>query len=49
MRTFAITPDGTEIVFDRLRENSDIVLSTSQPDHRNHNVCPLISLRQPSI
>ncbi len=26
MRTFDITPDGTEIVFDRLRENSDIVL-----------------------
>jgi Tol biopolymer transport system component/tRNA A-37 threonylcarbamoyl transferase component Bud32 len=26
MRTFDITPDGTQIVFDRLRENSDIVL-----------------------
>ena len=26
MRTFDITPDGKEIVFDRLRENSDIVL-----------------------
>lgn len=26
MRTFAITPDGKQIVFDRLRENSDIVL-----------------------
>jgi serine/threonine protein kinase/Tol biopolymer transport system component len=26
MRTFDITPDGTRIVFDRLRENSDIVL-----------------------
>jgi tricorn protease-like protein len=24
--TFDITPDGKEIVFDRLRENSDIVL-----------------------
>jgi Tol biopolymer transport system component len=26
MRTFDITPDGTQIVFDRLRKNSDIVL-----------------------
>jgi Tol biopolymer transport system component len=26
MRTFDITPDGTQIVFDRLQENSDIVL-----------------------
>jgi Tol biopolymer transport system component/predicted Ser/Thr protein kinase len=26
MRTFDITPDGKEIVFDRLRDNSDIVL-----------------------
>jgi Tol biopolymer transport system component len=26
MRTFDITPDGRHIVFDRLRENSDIVL-----------------------
>ena len=26
MRTFDITPDGREIVFDRLRENSDVVL-----------------------
>ena len=26
MRTFDVTPDGTHIVFDRLRENSDIVL-----------------------
>jgi Tol biopolymer transport system component len=26
MRTFDITPDGRQIVFDRLRENSDIVL-----------------------
>jgi Tol biopolymer transport system component len=26
MRTFDITPDGQHIVFDRLRENSDIVL-----------------------
>jgi hypothetical protein len=25
-RTFDITPDGKQIVFDRLRENSDIVL-----------------------
>jgi hypothetical protein len=26
MRTFDITADGIQIVFDRLRENSDIVL-----------------------
>ena len=26
MRTFDITPDGKQIVFDRMRENSDIVL-----------------------
>jgi hypothetical protein len=26
MRTFDVTPDGKQIVFDRLRENSDIVL-----------------------
>jgi Tol biopolymer transport system component len=26
MRTFDITPDGTRIVFDRLRDNADIVL-----------------------
>jgi hypothetical protein len=26
MRTFDVTPDGKRIVFDRLRENSDIVL-----------------------
>jgi hypothetical protein len=26
MRTFDITSAGTQIVFDRLRENSDIVL-----------------------
>ena len=26
VRTFDITPDGKQIVFDRLRENSDIVL-----------------------
>jgi hypothetical protein len=25
-RTFDVTPDGKQIVFDRLRENSDIVL-----------------------
>ena len=27
MRTFDITPDGKQTVFDRLRENSDIVLN----------------------
>jgi Tol biopolymer transport system component len=26
LQTFDITPDGKEIVFDRIRENSDIVL-----------------------
>jgi Tol biopolymer transport system component len=26
MRTFDVTPDGKQIVFDRLRDNSDIVL-----------------------
>jgi hypothetical protein len=26
IRTFDITPDGKQIVFDRLRDNSDIVL-----------------------
>ena len=26
MRTFDIAPDGSRIVFDRLRENSDILL-----------------------
>jgi hypothetical protein len=26
MRTFDITPDGKHIVFDRIRDNSDIVL-----------------------
>jgi hypothetical protein len=26
MGTFDITPDGKQIVFDRLRDNSDIVL-----------------------
>jgi Tol biopolymer transport system component len=26
MQTFDITPDGKQIVFDRLRENSDVVL-----------------------
>ena len=25
-RTFDITPDGTQIIFDRLKDNSDIVL-----------------------
>lgn len=31
MRTFDITPDGKQIVFDRLRENSDIVLIDLKP------------------
>jgi len=26
MNTFDITPDGKKIIFDRLRENSDLVL-----------------------
>jgi hypothetical protein len=26
MRSFDITPDGSRLVFDRLRENSDILL-----------------------
>jgi Tol biopolymer transport system component len=26
IRTFDVTPDGTQIVFDRIRENSDVVL-----------------------
>ena len=26
IRTFDITPDGTQIVFDRLRDHADIVL-----------------------
>ena len=26
MRTFDLTPDGREIVFDRQRQNSDLVL-----------------------
>ena len=26
MRTFDVSPDGKQIVFDRLRDNSDIVL-----------------------
>ena len=26
LRTFDVTPDGTSLVFDRTRENSDIVL-----------------------
>ncbi len=32
MRTFDITPDGKRIVFDRLREDSDIVLIELDPD-----------------
>ncbi len=32
MRTFDITPDGKHIVFDRLRENSDIVLIELDPE-----------------
>ena len=31
MRTFDVTPDGKRIVFDRLRENSDIVLIELEP------------------
>src|SRR5262249_25297335 len=31
MRTFDVTPDGKEIVFDRLRENGDIVLIERKP------------------
>jgi len=31
MRTFDVTPDGKHIVFDRLRDNSDIVLIDRQP------------------
>jgi len=34
MRTFDITPDGKQIVFDRLRENSDVVL-IDLPEHKN--------------
>jgi Tol biopolymer transport system component len=30
MRTFDITPDGKQIVFDRLRENSGVVLIETQ-------------------
>jgi hypothetical protein len=30
MRTFDITPDGKQIVFDRLRENSAVVLIDRQ-------------------
>jgi Tol biopolymer transport system component len=32
MRTFDVTPDGKRIVFDRLSENSDIVLIELEPD-----------------
>jgi len=31
MRTFDVTPDGSRIVFDRIRENSDIVLIELEP------------------
>ena len=31
MRTFDVTPDGKRIVFDRLRDNSDIVLIDIPP------------------
>ena len=31
MRTFDITPDGKRIVFDRLSEDSDIVLIELKP------------------
>ncbi len=31
MRTFDITPDGKQIVFDRLRENTDVVLIDLMP------------------
>jgi hypothetical protein len=30
MRTFDVTPDGKQIVFDRLRENSAVVLIDRQ-------------------
>lgn len=30
MRTFDITPDGKHIIFDRLRENSGVVLIETQ-------------------
>ena len=30
MRTFDVTPDGKQIVFDRLRDNSDIVMIERQ-------------------
>jgi hypothetical protein len=30
MRTFDVTPDGKRIVFDRLRDNSDIVVIDRQ-------------------
>ena len=29
MRSFDISPDGKQILFDRMRENSDIVLMVS--------------------
>jgi len=31
MRTFDVTPDGSRIVFDLIRENSDIVLIELEP------------------
>jgi len=34
MRTFDITPDGKHIVFDRLRDNSDIVLIDLLPHNQ---------------
>jgi hypothetical protein len=34
MRTFDVTPDGAEIVFDRLRRSSDLVLIDFDADLR---------------
>jgi len=33
-RTFDITPDGTRIVFDRLRENSYVLIDLPDPGRR---------------